>query len=86
MFPGKRLGMKLRYIALFPPFCPSDSNLAITEAGIFNHVNGNHTNGVRPLAARSQTMLCRTTFLPVNKNAADSLQITWTIDFKDATN
>ena len=84
MFPGKRLGMKLRYIALFPPFCPSDSNLAITEAGIFNSVNGNHTNGVR--ADKAQTMLCRTTFLPVNKNAADSLQITWTIDFKDATN
>ena len=83
-FPGKRLGMKLRYIALFPPFCPSTSNLAITEAGIFNSVNGHHSGGSR--TDKNQTMLCRTTFLPVNKNAADSLQITWTIDFKDATN
>ena len=84
VFPGKRTGMKLRFIALFPPFCPSDSNQAITEAGIFNHVNGNHNNGVR--AEKGQTMLCRTTFAAVNKQAADSLQITWTIDFKDATN
>lgn len=84
LFPGKRTGMKLRFIALFPPFCPSDSNQAITEAGIFNHVNGNHNNGVR--AEKGQTMLCRTTFAAVNKQAADSLQITWTIDFKDATN
>ena len=84
LFPGKRTGMKLRFIALFPPFCPSDSNQAITEAGIFNHVNGNHNNGDR--AEKGQTMLCRTTFAAVNKQAADSLQITWTIDFKDATN
>lgn len=84
LFPGKRTGMKLRFIALFPPFCPSDSNQAITEAGIFNHVNGHHNNGDR--TEKGQTMLCRTTFAAVNKQAADSLQITWTIDFKDATN
>lgn len=39
---------------------------AITEAGIFN-------------AASAGTMLCRTTFSVVNKAAADSLTITWTV-------
>ena len=39
---------------------------AITEAGIFN-------------ASTSGTMLCRTVFSVVNKAAADSLSITWTI-------
>jgi len=39
---------------------------AITEAGIFN-------------AASSGTMLCRTVFSVINKGAADTLGITWTI-------
>jgi hypothetical protein len=39
---------------------------AITEAGIFN-------------ASTAGTMLCRTVFSVVNKAAADSLSITWTI-------
>ena len=32
-----------------------------------------------------QTMLCRTTFSIVTKQPADSLQITWSIQFADAT-
>lgn len=39
---------------------------AITEAGIFN-------------ASSSGTMLCRTVFSVINKGAADTLGITWTI-------
>lgn len=39
---------------------------AVTEAGIFN-------------AASSGDMLCRTVFSVVNKQAADSMSITWTI-------
>ena len=39
---------------------------AITEAGIFN-------------ASSRGTMLCRTTFSVINKAAADTLGITWTI-------
>jgi hypothetical protein len=39
---------------------------AVTEAGIFN-------------AASVGTMLCRTVFSVVNKGAADSMSITWTI-------
>ena len=39
---------------------------ALTEAGIFN-------------AASAGTMLCRTVFSVINKGAADSLTITWTI-------
>ena len=45
---------------------------AITEAAILNASSGG-------------TMLCRTVFNPVNKYKLDSLQITWTIDFQDAT-
>lgn len=33
----------------------------------------------------SQTMLCRTTFDPVNKATADTLQITWSVQLQDAT-
>lgn len=39
---------------------------AITEAGIFN-------------ASASGTMLCRTVFSVINKGAADTLTITWTV-------
>ena len=43
---------------------------AVTEAGIFN-------------ASSSGTMLCRTTFSVVNKGAADTLKITWTLTVSD---
>jgi hypothetical protein len=39
---------------------------ALVEAGIFN-------------AASAGTMLCRTVFSAINKAAADSLLITWTV-------
>ena len=39
---------------------------ALTEAGIFN-------------AASSGTMLCRTVFAVINKGAADSMTVTWTV-------
>jgi hypothetical protein len=44
---------------------------AVTEAGIFN-------------ADTAGTMLCRTVFDVVNKNANDTLQITWTITLNAA--
>ena len=40
---------------------------AITEAGIFN-------------ASSSGTLLCRTVFSVINKGAADTLGITWTVN------
>jgi len=85
----KRMGSKLVYIGFFPPNCPSAANTptAITEAGIFNNQNSLAIGGAYSNAsAMLQTMLCRTTFAPVNKYKDDSLQITWTIDFADATN
>ena len=33
----------------------------------------------------TQTMLCRTTFDPVNKATADTLQITWSVQLQDLT-
>lgn len=47
-------------------FDPGEATGAVTEAGIFN-------------AASSGVMLCRTVFPVVNKQAADTLQITWTV-------
>ena len=47
-------------------FLPTVCTGAIVEAGIFN-------------AATSGTMLARTTFGTVTKNAADTLVITWTV-------
>ena len=54
---------KVTYIATFEP---GKGTGAITEAGIFN-------------AASGGDMLCRTVFPVVNKQADDTMVITWTI-------
>ena len=51
------------YVVTFPA---GTGTGAVTEAGIFNASSGG-------------TMLCRTTFSEINKAAADTLGITWTI-------
>lgn len=51
------------YVATFPA---GTGTGAITEAGILN-------------ASSSGTLLCRTVFLVINKGAADTLGITWTV-------
>ena len=53
----------IAYVATFPA---ATGTGAITEAGIFN-------------ASSSGTLLCRTTFSVINKGAADTLGITWTV-------
>ena len=45
-----------------------DGTAALTEAGIFN-------------SSTVGTMLCAQTFSVINKGAADTLQITWTVTF-----
>lgn len=47
-------------------FAAGNGTGAITEAGIFNASSGG-------------TMLCRTVFPVVNKQAGDSIEITWTV-------
>lgn len=56
-------GNQVTFIATFPA---GTGTGALTEAGIFN-------------AASAGTMLCRTLFSVVNKDAGDTLSITWTI-------
>jgi hypothetical protein len=51
------------YVATFPA---GTGTGALTEAGIFN-------------ASSTGTMLCRTVFSVINKGAADTLGITWTV-------
>lgn len=51
------------YVATFPA---GTGTGAVTEAGIFN-------------AGSSGTMLCRTKFNVVNKDAGDTMSITWTV-------
>lgn len=51
------------YVATFPA---GSATGAIQEAGIFN-------------ASTGGTMLCRTTFLEVNKGADDSLTVSWEV-------
>lgn len=51
------------YVASFPAGVGTG---AVTEAGIFN-------------AGSAGTMLCRTVFAVVNKEAGDSMSITWTV-------
>lgn len=52
-------------------FAPGEGTGAVTEAGIFN-------------ASTSGTMLCRTVFPVVNKQAGDTMQITWTVTLSAA--
>jgi hypothetical protein len=52
-------------------FDPGEGTGAITEAGIFN-------------ASTAGTMLCRTVFPVVNKQAGDTLQIAWTLTLSAA--
>lgn len=51
------------YVATFPA---GTGTAALTEAGLFN-------------AASAGTMLARTTYSVINKGAADTLTVTWTI-------
>ena len=51
------------YVATFPA---GTGTGAVTEAGLFNDVSAG-------------TMLCRTVFSVINKGAADTLGITWTV-------
>ena len=53
-------------VTFITTYAPGDATGAITEAGIFN-------------AASGGTMLCRTQFAVVNKAAADTMIITWTV-------
>lgn len=53
-------------ITFITTYAPGDATGAITEAGIFNSTTGG-------------TMLCRTQFAVVNKSAADTMIITWTV-------
>jgi len=54
---------KVQYVSSFEA---GDATGAVTEAGIFN-------------AATSGDMLCRTVFDVVNKQADDTMSVTWTI-------
>lgn len=51
------------YVASYPA---GTGTGALTEAGIFNDVTAG-------------TMLCRTVFAVINKGAADSMTVTWTV-------
>jgi hypothetical protein len=51
------------YVATFPA---GTGTGAVTEAGLFN-------------ASSAGTLLCRTVFSVINKGAADTLGITWTV-------
>lgn len=53
-------------IAYVSSFEAGEGTGAVTEAGVFN-------------AASSGTMLCRTVFPVVNKQADDTMSVTWTI-------
>lgn len=58
----------IEYVGDFPA---GTGTGAVTEAGIFN-------------ASSAGTLLCRTTFAVVNKGAADTLKITWTVTVSDS--
>ena len=58
----------IQYIGDFPA---GTGTGAVVEAGVLNAGSGG-------------TMLCRTTFAVVNKGAADTLKITWTVTVADS--
>lgn len=57
---------QVQYSTTFAAQMPTTASVILREAGIFN-------------AATAGTMLCRTTFPAVTKQAADAITITWTI-------
>lgn len=59
-------GSNLEQVVYVATFAAGQSTGPVTEAGIFN-------------AATSGDMLCRTTFPVVNKQADDTLAISWTV-------
>lgn len=61
-----RTGSSNESIVYVTTFDPGEGTGAVTEAGIFN-------------ASTAGTMLCRTVFPVVNKQASDTMQITWTV-------
>lgn len=61
-----RSGSSNESITYVATFSAGEATGAVTEAGIFN-------------ASTAGTMLCRTVFPVVNKQADDSLQVTWTL-------
>lgn len=61
-----RAGASNQSVVYVATFQAGEGTGAVTEAGIFNGLTAG-------------TMLCRTVFPVVNKQAADTLQITWTI-------
>ena len=60
---GVASGADMVYTATFPA---GTGTAALTEAGIFND-------------SSAGTMLCRTVFAVINKGAADTMTVTWTI-------
>lgn len=58
-------GATVAYAATFDENTPASAT-AITEAGIFNASSGG-------------TMLCRTTFNPINKSVGDTLTVNWNV-------
>jgi len=58
----------ITYVGAFPA---GTGTGAVTEAGIFN-------------ASSAGTLLCRTVFSVVNKAAADTLKVTWTLTVSDS--
>jgi len=60
---GEATGNDMVYTATYPA---GTGTASLTEAGIFND-------------ATAGTMLCRTVFAVINKGAADSMTVTWTI-------
>ena len=56
----------IEYVATFPSGASTHTG-ALVEAGIFN------------ASAEASDMLCRTTFLAVNKGDDDTVTITWTV-------
>tara|TARA_X000001382_G_scaffold119651_1_gene100624 strand:- start:14402 stop:15496 length:1095 start_codon:yes stop_codon:yes gene_type:complete len=93
-YKDKKVGKRLVFVAVFPPNAPSNaSELKIVEAGVFNGQSpfttltntGTALDIYKTSTLREQTMLCRTTFSVVTKTVNDTLQITWSIQFQDAT-
>lgn len=84
--PGTVVGNSITYTATFPGATSSDpphitANAPVTEAAIFNY-SAYNSSPVTSYAASGpslQFMLCRTSFLVVNKLVADTLTINWTV-------
>lgn len=85
--PSNEVALGITEAGIFNEPGPGNTAIAAAAAGrkSYNPFDQSESAAATVGRLREQTMLCRTVFAVVTKQQADTLQITWTIEFSDNT-